>query len=89
MGCWSGEMLARIDQMDETIGRLRVEVARVAAPCSPLLELLVTIPGVSRRTAEVILAEIGPDMGRSPTAAASDRFATATTAGDGCGCGRV
>ena len=23
-----------------------------------------TIPGVSRRTAEVLLAEIGPDMGR-------------------------
>jgi transposase len=41
----------------------------VAAPFSPLLALLMTIPGVSRRTAEVILAEIGPDMGRFPTAA--------------------
>jgi transposase len=28
-----------------------------------------TIPGVSRRTAEVIVAEIGPDMSRFPTAA--------------------
>jgi transposase len=62
-------MLARIDQMDETIGRLSAEVAPVAAPCSPLLGLLMTIPGVSRRTAEVIVAEIGPDMGRFPTAA--------------------
>ena len=50
--------------MDETIGRLSAEVARVAAPFSSLLGLLMTIPGVSRRTAEVILAEIGPDMGR-------------------------
>jgi transposase len=68
-GLLVGEMLARIDQMDETISRLSAEVARVAAPFSPLLALLVTIPGVSRRTAEVILAEIGPDMGRFPTAA--------------------
>jgi hypothetical protein len=38
-------MLARIDQLDETIGRRSAEVARVAAPCSPLLGLLMTIPG--------------------------------------------
>jgi transposase len=68
-GLLVGEMLARIDQMDETIGRLSAEMARVAAPFSPLLALLMTIPGVSRRTAEVIVAEIGPDMGRFPTAA--------------------
>ena len=68
-GLLVGEMLARIDQMDETISRLSAEVARVAAPFSPLLALLMTIPGVSRRTAEVILAEIGPDMSRFPTAA--------------------
>jgi transposase len=68
-GLLVGEMLARIDQMDETIARLSAEVARVAAPFSPLLALLMTIPGMSRRTAEVIVAEIGPDMGRFPTAA--------------------
>jgi transposase len=44
-GLLVGEMLARIDQMDETIGRLSAEVARVAAPFSPLLALLMTIPG--------------------------------------------
>jgi hypothetical protein len=38
-------MLARIDQMEESIGRLSVEVARVAAPFSPLLGLLMPIPG--------------------------------------------
>ena len=68
-GLLVGEMLARIDQMDEAIGRLSAEVARAVAPFSPLLALLVTIPGVNRRTAEVLLAEIGPDMGRFPTAA--------------------
>jgi transposase len=44
-GLLVGEMLARIDQLDETIGRLSAEVARVAAPFSPLLALLMTIPG--------------------------------------------
>ena len=44
-----------------------------AAPSGPprlgeALELLTTIPGVSQRTAEVVLAEIGTDMGRFPTA---------------------
>src|SRR5687767_3230199 len=68
-GLLVGEMLARIDQLDETIERLSAAVARVAAPFSPLLGLLMTIPGVSRRTAEVIVAEIGPDMGQFPTAA--------------------
>jgi transposase len=64
-----GEMLARIDQLDESIERLSVEVARVLVPFSPLVGLLLTIPGVDRRTAEVVLAEIGPDMARFPSAA--------------------
>ena len=38
-------------------------------PFSPLVGLLLTIPGVDRRTAEVVLAEIGPDMGRFPSSA--------------------
>jgi transposase len=64
-----GEMLARIDQMDEAIERLSQEVARATAPFSPLLALLLTIPGVSKRTAEMIVAEIGSDMTRFPSAA--------------------
>jgi transposase len=62
------ELLAHLDYLDEAIGRLSGEVARVVAPFSPLLALLCTIPGVDRRTAEVILAEVGTDMGRFPTA---------------------
>jgi transposase len=39
-------------------------------PLSPAaaVELLITIPGVDRRTAEVIAAELGTDMSRFPTA---------------------
>jgi len=62
------ELLAHLDYLDEAIERLSVEVARVVAPYSPLLALLCTIPGVDKRTAEVILAEIGTDMGRFSSA---------------------
>jgi transposase len=61
-----GELLAHLDYLDEAIERLSSEVARVVAPFSPLLALLITIPGGSRRTAEVILAEVGTDMGQFP-----------------------
>ena len=44
-------------------------LARVLVPFSPLVGLLLPIPGVDRRTAEVVLAEIGPDMGRFPSSA--------------------
>ena len=37
-------------------------------PYEAAVSLLVTIPGVARRSAQVILAEIGADMSRFPTA---------------------
>ena len=63
-----GELLAHLDYLEEAVERLSNQVARVVAPFSPLLALLITIPGVSQRTAEVILAEIGTDMGQFPSA---------------------
>jgi transposase len=57
-----------IEPFSVVIERLSGEVARVIVPFLPLLALLMTIPGVDRRTAEVILAEIGTDMARVPTA---------------------
>jgi transposase len=62
------ELLAHLDSLDEAVERLSGEVAQVVAPFSPLLALLITIPGVDRRTAEVILAEIGTDMRRFSSA---------------------
>jgi transposase len=40
----------------------------VPAPPRPILHRLADIPGISPETAQVILAEIGPDMSRFPTA---------------------
>ncbi len=61
-------MLARIDQADATIDTLTGRIEELLAPYEAAVTLLVTIPGVSTRTAQVILAEIGADMSRFPTA---------------------
>jgi transposase len=68
-GLLAAEMLGRIDAADETIQRLSGEIDRVIAPLAWALTLLETIPGVARRTAEVIVAETGADMRRFPSAA--------------------
>jgi transposase len=62
-----GKILAHIDYLDESIDDLSVEIERVIAPFSEQVELLDTIPGVNRRTAETLVAEIGVDMSRFPT----------------------
>jgi len=63
-----GELLAHIEYLEEAIERLSQEVERRIAPFAAEVALLDTIPGVDQRAAEVILAEIGPDMTRFPTA---------------------
>jgi transposase len=60
-------MLARIDQADATIHELTDAIDVLLDPYEAAVTLLVTIPGVQRRTAQVILAEIGADMSRFPT----------------------
>ena len=64
----ASSMLARIDQIDATIATLGERIDELLDPYEAAVTLLVTIPGVSSRTAQVILAEIGADMSRFPTA---------------------
>jgi transposase len=61
--------LAHIDHLSAGIDRLDAEVDRVVSPFSDQVRRLMTIPGVGQRTAEVVIAEIGTDMGQFPTAA--------------------
>ena len=42
-------------------------IAQLARPQPPALEKVDAIPGIDRRVAEVVLAEIGPDMSPFPT----------------------
>ena len=62
-----GNILAHIDYLDESIARFGTEIERVIAPFSEEMALLSTIPGVGRRTAETLIAEIGTDMSRFPS----------------------
>lgn len=59
--------LRHIDFLDEEIKALDLEVGERLHPFEEELELLDTIPGVGRRSAEAILAEIGTDMERFPS----------------------
>jgi transposase len=62
------QQLAHIDYLDEAIERVSREVAERLALFEAMLDRLDGVPGVGRRTAEILLAEIGPDMRRFPTA---------------------
>ena len=61
--------LRHLDFLDAEIGQLNLEVAERLRPFQEALERLDEIPGVGRRGAEEILAEVGTDMSRFPTAA--------------------
>jgi transposase len=62
-----GQILAHIDFLDESIERLSLAIEEQIAPLEAAVELLCTIPGVERRTAEVLIAETGGDMTAFPT----------------------
>ncbi len=62
------EHLAQLDFLNETIERLSGEVAERLRPFDAVLDQLDAIPGIGRWTAEVLLAELGTDMTRFPTA---------------------
>ena len=61
------EQLNLIEYYEGMIERLNSEVEKLLLPFQKEIEILDSIPGVSRRTAEVLLAECGTDMTRFPT----------------------
>lgn len=62
------QILAHIDFLDATIATLSDEIVERAVPFEAAVELLETIPGVSTLTAQTMVAEMGVDMSRFPTA---------------------
>ena len=62
------QVLAHLDYLDEVIETLSTHLDEVMAPFAAEVSRLDTIPGVNKRTAEVLIAEIGVDMGVFPTA---------------------
>jgi transposase len=63
-----GAILAHLDFLEAQIGRLSDAIEERLAPFEAAVELLCTIPGVQRRSAQNILAEIGTDMSVFPSA---------------------
>jgi transposase len=56
------QLLAHLDYLDEAIGELSQQIAERMAPFAAEIERLDPIAGVDRRTAEVLIAELGVDM---------------------------
>jgi transposase len=62
-------MLRRIDDLSVDIAELDTEIDALVAPFRDLIDLLDQIPGINARSAQELIAEIGTDMSRFPTAA--------------------
>jgi len=60
--------LRHLEFLEEEIGRLNAEVETRMHPFEGAVAHLDEIPGIGVRTAQQVLAEIGVDMGRFPTA---------------------
>jgi transposase len=60
-------MLGRIDQASADIAELEAKIEAEIGPFAPAVDRLDEICGVGRTAAQVIIAEIGTDMGRFPT----------------------
>jgi transposase len=62
------KMLARVDALDADIAELDGKLEELIVPFAQVVERLDEITGVGRTAAQLILAEVGTDMGRFPTA---------------------
>jgi transposase len=63
-----GKMLARVDAIDADIADIDARIEEMIVPFAAAAERLDEIPGIGRIAAAIIIAEIGTDMTRFPTA---------------------
>ena len=59
--------LRHLDSIDRFIADVSAQIEERLRPFESQLSRLETVPGIGRRTAETILAEVGPDMSRFPS----------------------
>lgn len=62
------EHLGHLDYLEEAMERLSAEIAQRLQPEEEAIALLDTVPGIGRRAAEILLAELGTDLARFPDA---------------------
>jgi transposase len=63
-----GKMLARVDALDADLAELDAKLEELIAPLARAVDRLDEIPGVGQTAAHLLIAEIGTDMTRFPTA---------------------
>lgn len=63
-----GQLMDHLAYLDQQIGRFDERIERLMAPFEQAVVRLMTMPGVGRRTAQNVVAEIGTDMNRFPSA---------------------
>jgi transposase len=63
----ASQQLAHLDYLDEVVDAVSAQIAEAIAPFTEAVERLDTIPGVDRRTAQAVVAEIGVDMSVFPS----------------------
>ncbi len=61
------QIINHIDFLDQSIIALTNEVTTRLVPFEAAVAIMTSVPGISRTTAEVIIAETGADMSRFPT----------------------
>jgi transposase len=62
------QQLVHIDTLDQIIARVSAEIAERVHPFAQEIAQLDGVKGVGQRTAEAVVAEVGVDMSRFPTA---------------------
>lgn len=60
-------VLAHVEHLDARIAELDQEIAQRMTPFDEEIGLMTTVTGISTTSAQLILAETGPDMGRFPS----------------------
>jgi transposase len=61
------QIIDHIDFLDRSIGALTEDITTRLVPFEAAVAIVTSVPGISRTTAEVIVAETGADMSRFPT----------------------
>jgi transposase len=61
------EHLSQLDYLEEALERVSAEIAQRLQADQAAIDLLDTVPGMGRRGAEILLAEIGADLSRFPS----------------------
>jgi transposase len=62
------ELLTHLDHIGGAIATVNERIAQLTAPYETIIQRLIAVTGIKRHTAEVILAEVGPDITPFPTA---------------------